>query len=74
MDLVDSVFWTDSESVLKYIRNKTSHFKVFVANRVSEILKVPCDAQWRYVDTARNPADIASRGVKVEAFIEHPPR
>lgn len=28
MDLVDSVFWTDSESVLKYIRNETSRYKV----------------------------------------------
>ena len=39
MDLMDSVFWTDSTSVLKYITNKTSGFKVFVANRVSQILK-----------------------------------
>lgn len=69
MDLLDSVFWTDSTSVLKYIRNETSRFKVFVANRVSQILKVSSPAQWRYVDTSINPADIASRGVKVENFI-----
>lgn len=72
MDLVDSVFWTDSESVLKYIQNETSRYKIFVANRVSQILKASNAAQWRYVDTTRNPADIASRGVKVEAFIKHP--
>lgn len=71
MELMDSVFWTDSESVLKYIRNETSRYKVFVANRVSQILKVSSVEQWRYVDTARNPADIASRGVKVKAFINH---
>ena len=72
LDLVESVFWTDSESVLKYIQNETTRYKVFVANRVSQILKVSCAAQWRYVDTACNPADIASRGVNVEVFLEHP--
>lgn len=41
MHLTDSVFWTDSASVLKYIRNETSRFKVFVANRVSERLHNP---------------------------------
>ncbi|XDV54607.1 hypothetical protein PO909_022856, partial [Leuciscus waleckii] len=36
MDLEESVFWTDSTSVLKYIKNETSRFKIFIANRVSE--------------------------------------
>lgn len=71
MDLLDSVFWTDSTSVLKYIRNETSRFKVFVSNRVSQILKVSSPEQWRYVDTASNPADMASRGVKVDVFIQN---
>lgn len=70
MSLQKSVFWTDSASVLKYIRNETTRFKVFVANRVSEILKSSQPSQWRYVDTASNPADVASRGVKVEAFLK----
>lgn len=70
MSLRESVFWTDSASVLKYIKNQSSRFKVFVANRVTEILKSSHPAQWRYVDTASNPADAASRGVKVEAFLK----
>ncbi|KAI9999388.1 hypothetical protein NQD34_018259 [Periophthalmus magnuspinnatus] len=72
MDLLDSVFWTDSESVLKYIRNETSRYKVFVANRVSQILKASSPAQWRYVVTDSNPADIASRGLKAETLLKHP--
>lgn len=71
MDLLDSVFWTDSQSVLKYIRNETSRFKVFVANRVSQILKASHPIQWRYVNTASNPADMASKGVKVDVFIQN---
>ncbi len=36
MQLQESVFWTDSTSVLKYIRNETSRFETLGANRVSE--------------------------------------
>lgn len=64
MDLLDF-----STSVLKYIRNETSRFKVFVAKRVSQIFQVSCPTQWRYVNTSSNPADIASRGMKVEVFV-----
>lgn len=71
MNLQDSVFWTDSASVLKYIMNQTSRFGVFVANRVSEILKASQSSQWRYVDTASNPADVASRVSKVHAFLKN---
>lgn len=35
--LEQSVFWTDSTSVLKYIRNETSRFNTFVANRITTI-------------------------------------
>ncbi|KAK7938715.1 hypothetical protein WMY93_002041 [Mugilogobius chulae] len=71
MELKDSVFWTDSTSVLKYIKNETSRFKIFVANRVSEILKLSKVSQWRYVNTLNNPADLASRGAKVDAFLKN---
>lgn len=47
MQLHDSIFWRDSTSVLKYIKNETSRFRIFVANRVSEILKLSQASQWR---------------------------
>ncbi len=71
MPFQDSVFWTDSTSVLKYIQNKTSRFKCYVANRVSEILKVLHVTQWRYVSSSSNPADLVSRGVKVDVFLRN---
>lgn len=70
MDLQESVFWTDSTSVLKYIKNETSRFKIFIENRVSEILKMSNVSQWRYVNTSTNPADLASRGVKVQLLLK----
>ena len=61
--LDSKTFWTDSSSTLSMIRNESSRFKTFVANRLSIIHSVTTPSQWRHVDTKRNPADIASRGV-----------
>lgn len=71
MKLQDSVFWTDSTSVLKYIQNETSRFKCFVANRVAEIRSVSEIRQWRYANSSNNPADLSSRGLKVDSFIKN---
>ena len=70
MELADSVFWTDSTSVLKYINNKTARFRTFVANRVAAIVKVSHAHQWRYVNSVNNPADMASRGLTVKTFLK----
>ena len=63
------VFWTDSTSVLKYIADSNTRSHTFVANRVSQILDGSTAVQWRHVPTKLNPADDASRGLKVEALL-----
>ena len=62
LQLADSVFWTDSTAVLKYVNDETTRSHTFVANRVSEILYVSTASQWRHVSSNFNPADYASRG------------
>lgn len=62
-------FWTDSKVVLGYIANEARRFHVFVANRVQRIRDTTDVAQWDYVDTDQNPADHASRGLKVADLI-----
>ena len=57
-----TTFWTDSMSVLRYIRNSTSRFHTFVANRLNVIHEGSEPEEWRYVSTKINPADVASRG------------
>ncbi|XP_059357093.1 basement membrane-specific heparan sulfate proteoglycan core protein-like [Carassius carassius] len=68
--LMESVFWTDSTTVLKYIESDALRFKTFVANRVSFIREATTSSQWKYVNTAQNPADQASRGLKIQSFME----
>lgn len=61
-----SVFWTDSTTVLQYIRNPESRFRTFIANRVTAIRDWTSGSQWRYVNTTLNPADDASRGLSAK--------
>ena len=57
------VFWSDSQTVLGYLKNPAKRLPVFEANRVKRILRITKCNQWRWVDTKRNPADPFSRGV-----------
>ncbi|XP_030214395.1 uncharacterized protein LOC115545409 isoform X1 [Gadus morhua] len=70
LNLSESVFWSDSMTVLKYIANTTTRFKTYVANRVSIISSLSNVGQWRHVGSKMNPADAASRGMKVGAFLK----
>lgn len=59
------IFWSDSEIVLHWIKTHPSALNTFVSNRVAQIQDMTSDANWRYVPTAENPADIVSRGCDV---------
>ena len=63
-------FWTDSQVVLGYIKNEARRFHVFVANRVQKIRNSTDPGQWFYVETDKNPADHASRGLTVAELME----
>jgi hypothetical protein len=55
------LFHTDSKVVLGYVTNQTRRFYIYVANRVSRILKFSKPEQWSYVPTEENPADLGTR-------------
>ena len=63
LKLNNTIFWTDSTSVLQYIKSSSKRFKTFVANRIATIQAGSSPLQWKNVGTAHNPADIASRGI-----------
>jgi len=60
------VYWTDATVVLRYLNNTASRFQTFVANRLQLLHSLTSVRQWRYVPTALNPADVASRGFSPE--------
>lgn len=58
-----SYFWSDSKIVLSWINSEPCKWKIFIANRVTEIQSLTRTEDWRYVNTRENPADLISRGV-----------
>lgn len=68
----ESMFWSDSTSVLKYISNDHTRFHTYVAKRTSRIRESTQVSQWRYVGTKLNPAVDCSRGVSAERFMKNP--
>ena len=57
------VMWTDSECVIKQLNDVVTRFKIYFANRLSEIQVLTRVDEWRYVPSAENPADDCSRGL-----------
>ena len=58
----DKQFWTDSTISLHRIRNVNTEYKQFVENRLTRIREHSEIAQWWYIPTDLNPADLPSRG------------
>ena len=67
----DSYLWSDSKIVLGYINNDSKRFQTFVANRVTQINEISSKSQWDYVNTSKNPADIASRGSSTVEYLNN---
>ena len=71
LPLKDSVFWTDSTAVLKYISNDDKRFHTFVANRIAVIQDGSQKTSWRYVESQDNPADDCSRGLSPKSLVDN---
>ena len=63
-----TIYWSDSTTVLRWIYSPHYRFHVYVGNRIGEILELSDSHQWRYVRTTQNPADDVSRGVLATEF------
>jgi hypothetical protein len=63
-----TIYWSDSTTVLRWIYSPHYRFHVYVGNRIGEILELSDSNQWRYVRTTQNPADDVSRAVLATEF------
>ena len=59
LDVIPSqiTYWTDSTTVLSYIKSQGTRFHTFVSNRVAEIKEVSDPETWRHVPGRPNVAD-----------------
>ncbi|CAG7716813.1 unnamed protein product, partial [Allacma fusca] len=63
LDLIirESHIWTDSKTVLLWLRSCPRNFKPFVSHRIGEILEISADVIWHWLPTDLNVADEATR-------------
>ena len=62
---VKTVFWTDSMTVLCWIKNERI-WKQYVQHRIEEIRSLTSREEWRHCPGDTNPADLPSRGVSAK--------
>ena len=63
-----TTFWSDSATTLQWIYNSKERHKIYVANRVAEILEITSRLDWRHVPGVLNPADDGTRWLKLNEF------
>ncbi|XP_062704212.1 uncharacterized protein LOC134286593 [Aedes albopictus] len=63
--------WTDSSTVLAWLRSDSRRYHQFVGFRVGEILSLSSIEEWRYVPSSQNPADEATKWVSGPTFDQH---
>ncbi|KAI5725827.1 hypothetical protein M8J77_020771 [Diaphorina citri] len=59
----NTYLFSDSATVLAWLKTEPYLLKTFVANRVMKILEASNPTQWRHVSSGDNSADLASRGL-----------
>ncbi|CAG4990908.1 unnamed protein product [Colias eurytheme] len=63
LQVTNKTYWTDSSIVLSWIKCDPRTFKTFVAHRLAEIEELTKPQDWRWIPSAHNPADDATRDV-----------
>lgn len=53
--------WTDSKTVLQWVRTDARRYNTYVSHRLAEISESTSVKMWRWVPTAQNPADDGTR-------------
>ncbi|GFT78884.1 integrase catalytic domain-containing protein [Trichonephila clavipes] len=63
LNVTNTFLWSDTMTVLSWIRKELYQLKTFVASRIATIQEMTSSEQWRYLATEDNPADFVSGGM-----------
>ncbi|XP_068704884.1 uncharacterized protein [Montipora foliosa] len=66
---ISSYYWTDSTICLHWLFS-AKQLPVFIRNRTTEILRLTDLSSWFHVSSAKNPADILSRGCSADELLQ----
>lgn len=60
IEIDEEIYYSNSKVVLGYIQNESKRFYVCVMNCIQLIQNATAPSQGRYINTARNPADLTT--------------
>lgn len=63
--------WSDSTTVLAWLKSNPKKWSTFVSNRVGDIRELLPSVKWHYIRSKDNPADLASRGCYPSQIIDN---
>ena len=66
----DIYFWSDYQTVLKYIKNENQRISAYVMHRVNDIKSNSNIADWHYVPGKMNIADQCTRALTLSRFVK----
>lgn len=61
VEIKRTLFWSDSSTVISWIKSDTRRYRQYVAFRVNEILSLSAIDEWRWLRTKINVADEATK-------------
>ena len=72
---LDCSTWTDSTIVPRWLAGSPGRFKTFMGKRIATIIELIPPKHWRHmwlvVNTEKNPAHCASRGLYPSELVDH---
>ena len=68
-NITETLYFTDSQIVLAWLRTPPYLLQTFTSNRVVQLLELSQPHQWFHIDSANNCADICSRGASVDQLL-----
>ncbi|XP_055591140.1 uncharacterized protein LOC129743191 [Uranotaenia lowii] len=68
LEVKQTFFWSDSSTVLAWIRSDLRKYSLYVGHRINEILESSRIDEWRWVPTRLNVADDATKWGKGPSF------
>jgi len=68
-DINQTLLFSDAKIILCWLNKLPEKWTPYVNNRVRKITELASPKQWFYVNTKENPADLATRGLSADIFL-----